>query len=252
MGGGRFVNGQQPLLEVTELTGGYGSGVVLQDVSVRIDRGETVCVVGPNGAGKTTLLRAIYGRISIRAGSVRLNGEDLLALQGHQVARRGVAHVPEGRGLFPNMTVFENISVGALLTRDPAARRRRFDLTYELFPILKERSRQTVSTMSGGEQQMVAIGRALLASPKLLLLDEPSLGLAPMVVDSIFVSLNRLREAEPDLSILLVEQRVVEGLEFSNRAYVLEAGRIVLNGLSRTLIGDPHLQAAFLGEEQPA
>ena len=242
----------QPLLEITELTGGYGSGIVLDEVSVRIDRGETVSVIGPNGAGKTTLLRAIYGRIVIRHGSVRLNGEDLLALQGHLVAHRGVAHVPEGRGLFPNMTVLENLSVGALLTKDQAERRRRFELAYELFPILKQRSSQIVSTMSGGEQQMVAIGRALLSSPKLLLLDEPSLGLAPKVVDSIFASLARLREADPELSILLVEQRVVEGLEFSHRAYVLEAGRIVLSGPSTTLIGDPHLQAAFLGQEQPA
>jgi branched-chain amino acid transport system ATP-binding protein len=245
------VSAPQPLLEVTDLTGGYGSGVVLEGVNVRIDRGETVSVVGPNGAGKTTLLRAIYGRIVIRHGSVRLNGEDLLALQGHLVAHRGVAHVPEGRGLFPNMTVLENLSVGALLTRDQAERRRRFELAYELFPILKERPSQIASTMSGGEQQMVAIGRALLSSPKLLLLDEPSLGLAPKVVDSIFASLTRLREADPELSILLVEQRVVEGLEFSHRAYVLEAGRIVLSGPSRTLIGDPHLQAAFLGQEQP-
>ena len=242
----------QPLLEITELTGGYGSGIVLDEVSVRIDRGETLSVIGPNGAGKTTLLRAIYGRIVIRHGSVRLNGEDLLALQGHLVAHRGVAHVPEGRGLFPNMTVLENLSVGALLTKDQAERRRRFELAYELFPILKQRSSQIVSTMSGGEQQMVAIGRALLSSPKLLLLDEPSLGLAPKVVDSIFASLARLREADPELSILLVEQRVVEGLEFSHRAYVLEAGRIVLSGPSTTLIGDPHLQAAFLGQEQPA
>jgi branched-chain amino acid transport system ATP-binding protein len=246
------VSAPQPLLEVTDLTGGYGSGIVLDEVNVRIDRGETVSVVGPNGAGKTTLLRAIYGRIAIRHGSVRLNGEDLLALHGHLVAHRGVAHVPEGRGLFPNMTVLENLSVGALLTRDQAERRRRFELAYELFPILKERPAQMVSTMSGGEQQMVAIGRALVSSPKLLLLDEPSLRLAPKVVDSIFDSLTRLREADPDLSILLVEQRVVEGLEFSHRAYVLEAGRIVLSGPSATLIGDPHLQAAFLGQEQPA
>ena len=241
----------QPLLEVADLTGGYGSGVVLDAVNVRIDRGETVSVIGPNGAGKTTLLRAIYGRIVIRHGSVRLNGQNLLALQGHLVAHRGVAHVPEGRGLFPNMTVLENLTVGALLTRDQAERRRRFELAYELFPILKERPSQIASTMSGGEQQMVAIGRALLSSPKLLLLDEPSLGLAPKVVDSIFASLTRLREADPELSILLVEQRVVEGLEFSHRAYVLEAGRIVLSGPSTTLIGDPHLQAAFLGQEQP-
>ena len=237
------------LLEVSDLTGGYGSGIVLDRVNVRVDTGETVSVVGPNGAGKTTLLRAIYGRISVRSGSVRLNGQDLLELEGHEVARRGVAHVPEGRGLFPNMSVIENLAVGALRTGDNSARRRRYDLVYELFPILKERPNQTASTMSGGEQQMVAIGRALMASPKLLLLDEPSLGLAPKVVDSIFDSLTRLREAEPDLGMLLVEQRVVEGLEFSHRGYVLEAGEIVLSGESKSLIGDPHLQAAFLGEE---
>jgi len=242
----------QPLLEVKDLTGGYGSGVILEGVSLAINRGETVSVVGPNGAGKTTLLRAIYGRIAIRGGSVRLDGENLLAIQGHMVAHRGVAHVPEGRGLFADMTVLENISVGAMLTRDPAERRRRFKLTYELFPILRERPDQIVSTMSGGEQQMVAIGRALVASPRLLLLDEPSLGLAPKLVDSIFESLTLLRKSEPDMSMLLVEQRVVESLEFSDRAYVLEAGHIVLSGPSRQLIGDPHLQAAFLGEEQPA
>jgi branched-chain amino acid transport system ATP-binding protein len=245
------VSDRAPLLEIVGLTGGYGAGTVLHGVDLRLDRGETVSVVGPNGAGKTTLLRAIYGRIVIRGGRVRLEGEDLLALGGYEVARRGVAHVPEGRGLFPNMSVTENLKVGALLTRDPAERRRRLELVYELFPVLQARAGQTVSTMSGGEQQMVAIGRALMASPKLLLLDEPSLGLAPKVVDAIFASLVRLREADPDLAILLVEQRVVEGLEFSDRGYVLEAGQIVLSGSSSELIGNPHLQAAFLGERRP-
>ncbi len=243
---------RRALLAVAGLTGGYGSGIVLEDISLEVGRGETVSVVGPNGAGKTTLLRAIYGRIQIRSGNVTLDGEDLLKLEGHQVARRGVAHVPEGRGLFPNMSVVENLMVGGILTSDVAERRRREELTYELFPILQSRRNQTVSTMSGGEQQMVAIGRALMSSPRLLLLDEPSLGLAPKVVDSIFESLARLREAEPDLAILLVEQRVVEGLEFSHRGYVLEAGHVVLSGESSKLIGDPHLQAAFLGEEVTA
>lgn len=237
------------MLKVSNLTGGYGSGVILHDVSLELNRGETVCVVGPNGAGKTTLLRAIYGRIAIRSGKVTLDGEDLLALPGYQVARHGVAHVPEGRGLFPNMTVMENLEVGALLTPKGSARQRRLELTLELFPSLKSRPQQTVATMSGGEQQMVAIGRALMSSPRLLLLDEPSLGLAPRLIDEIFECLQKLREAEPELAILMVEQRVLEGLQFSHRGYVLEAGEVVLSGNAKELIGNPQLQAAFLGEE---
>lgn len=235
------------MLAIAGLTGGYGRGIVLRDVSVDVGRGETVCIVGPNGAGKTTLLRAIYGEIAIRAGSVSLDGEELTRLRGHEVARRGVAHVPEGRGLFPTMTVFENLMVGGLLTPRGDQRRRRLELVHDLFPVLGQRRNQTVSTMSGGEQQMVAVGRALMASPRLLLLDEPSLGLAPKVVDEIFGQLVRLRQAEPDLAILMVEQRVVEGLEFSDRGYVLEAGRVVLSGCAAELMGDARLQAAFLG-----
>lgn len=237
------------LLQISGLRGGYGSGTVLHGINLELNRGETVSVLGPNGAGKTTLLRAIYGRITVQEGSVRLNGEDLLALEAHQVARRGVAHVPEGRGLFGHMSVIENLSVGALMTPKGPDRARRFEFTYELFPILYARPHQTVSTLSGGEQQMIAIGRALMASPKLLLLDEPSLGLAPKVVDAIFESLGRLREADPDLAILLVEQRVLECLEFSDRGYVVEAGEVVLSGQSKSLIGNPLVQAAFLGEE---
>jgi branched-chain amino acid transport system ATP-binding protein len=236
-------------LDVVGLRGGYGVGAVLHGVDIQIAKGEAVSVLGPNGAGKTTLLRAIFGRITVHQGAIRLNGENLLNLEGHMVARRGVAHVPENRGLFSNMSVAENLSVGALLNPDAADRRRRLALLHELFPTLQSRSHQTVSTMSGGEQQMVAIARALMASPKLLLLDEPSLGLAPMVVDAIFTSLTHLREAEPDLAILLVEQRVVEGLEFSERGYVLEAGEVVLSGSSSSLLRNPQLQAAFLGEE---
>jgi branched-chain amino acid transport system ATP-binding protein len=235
----------QPLLEVKDLTGGYGSGVILEGVSLAINRGETVSVVGPNGAGKTTLLRAIYGRIVIRGGSIRLDGENLLAIPGHMVAHRGVAHVPEGRGLFADMTVFENISVGAMLTRDPAERRRRFQLTYELFPILRERRDQTVSTMSGGEQQMVAIARGLMSSPRLMMLDEPSLGLMPRLVRDLFRLIKRV--SETGVSILLVEQNVNQSLKIADRGYVMEKGRAVLSGTGRELLGNDFVRRAFLG-----
>ncbi len=237
-----------PLLNIQDLSGGYGSGTVLHNINLELWPGEMVCVLGPNGAGKTSLLRSIYGLIRIDNGVVLLEGENLLALPSYDVARRGVAHVPEGRGLFGGMTVMENLSVGGFLTRANAARRERLDLVLDLFPALAQRRQQIASTMSGGEQQMVAIGRALMSSPRLLLLDEPSLGLAPKLVDEIFDRIGRIKVAEPDLTVLMVEQRVVEALELCGRGYVLEAGQVVLAGPASELASDRRLEMAFMGD----
>lgn len=241
------------LLTITDLIGGYKSaGTVLNGVSLRVTPGELVSVLGPNGAGKTSTLRAIYQQIRIDSGTITLHGENALRLAPHEIGRRGVAHVPEGRGLFPHMSVAEHLTLGGLLTPSAHARAARRELVLELFPKLGDRLKQMVSTMSGGEQQMVAIGAALMSSPSLLILDEPSLGLAPNLVDDIFARIGALRDAEPDLAVVLVEQRVVEALEVADWAYVLSAGQVVLEGPSSQMHSDSRIQTAFLGDADPS
>ena len=233
------------LLEVSELKVDYDSAAALRGASLEVRQGEIVALVGANGAGKTTLLSAIAGLVPASRGSVRMEGRELLGLPAHHVARHGIALVPEGRRLFPGLPVWRNLLLGAWLRRDPAWRRRALERVYDLFPILADRRDQPAGTLSGGEQQMLAIGRSLMAGPRLLLLDEPSLGLAPMLAERIFAS---LREINRDgLTILLVEQRLQQALRLAQRGYVLQTGNIVLSGSSEELLESEQVRQAYLG-----
>jgi branched-chain amino acid transport system ATP-binding protein len=230
-------------LEVVEA--GYGDVVAVRAVSLEVRAGEIVALIGANGAGKTTTLRAISGLLPVRRGRVELDGRPIGGQGPAAIVAAGVAHVPEGRQLFPTMTVLENLELGA---RTRESRTRRADTlarVFELFPRLSERTRQLAATLSGGEQQMVAIGRALMARPRLLMLDEPSLGLAPVVVSAIFANLVAINRA--GITVLLVEQNVLRALRLSHRAYVLENGTITLSGPSDTLLADERIKRAYLG-----
>ncbi len=233
------------MLELTSVRAGYGSFQALFDVSLEVRHGEAVGVIGPNGAGKTTLMRVISGLIRPTAGSIVIERVDLLATPPHRIVEVGIAHVPESRRLFPRMTVEDNLKMGGFL---PAARpkvRRRFDFVYELFPLLRERRRQLAGSMSGGEQQMCAIGRALMSEPKLLLLDEPSAGLAPVVVDLVFELVQRIRAGW--VTVLIVEQNVQQVLRIVDRAYVLKAGSIRAAGAAAELRDSVIIREAYLG-----
>jgi len=233
------------LLSLDGIQVGYGDMTAVHEASLEVREGETVALIGGNGAGKTTTLRAVSGLLPLRSGSIEFAGERLDGLGSSQVAARGIAHVPEGRQLFPTMTVRENLELGA---RSREARRRRAETlawVFELFPRLSERERQVAGTLSGGEQQMCAIGRGLMARPRLLMLDEPSLGLAPVVVRTIFDDLERINRG--GLTILLVEQNVLRALQLCHRGYVLENGRIALEGARAALLASPHIKQAYLG-----
>jgi len=233
------------LLKLDGIQVGYGDMTAVHEASLEVREGETVALIGGNGAGKTTTLRAISGLLPLRAGRIEFDGERVDGLRSSQVVSRGIAHVPEGRQLFPTMTVKENLEVGA---RSDEARRRRTETlawVFELFPKLLERQGQLAGTLSGGEQQMCAIGRGLMAMPRLLMLDEPSLGLAPVVVRTIFEDLQRINRG--GLTILLVEQNVLRALQLCHRGYVLENGRIALEGAREALLGSPHIKQAYLG-----
>jgi branched-chain amino acid transport system ATP-binding protein len=233
------------LLRLDEIQVGYGDMTAVHEATLEVREGETVALIGGNGAGKTTTLRAVSGLLPLRAGSIEFAGERLAGLGPAEVVARGIAHVPEGRQLFPTMTVRENLELGA---RSPEARRRRAETlgwVFELFPRLSERQKQVAGTLSGGEQQMCAIGRGLMAMPRLLMLDEPSLGLAPVVVRTIFDDLQRINQG--GLSILLVEQNVLRALQLCHRGYVLENGRITLEGPRDSLLASPHIKQAYLG-----
>ena len=233
------------MLEVSGLRAGYGKATALQDVSLHVDSGEIVAILGPNGAGKTTLVNSIAGVLRPTAGSVVLDGSDLLAAAAHEISVRGVALVPEGRRIFPRMTVGENLDIGAYARDARPDRDANLAWVHQIFPRLAERSDQEAGTLSGGEQQMVAIGRALMSKPRLLLLDEPSLGLAPIIVQGIFEVLREVNEA--GVSILLVEQNSVEALDLAYRGYVLEEGRIVGEDGADALLDDERLRKAYLG-----
>jgi len=233
------------LLRVERLRAGYGRVQVLWDVDLHVDRGEIVCLVGANGAGKTTLLRAITGVIPPR-GAVAFEGSRIDARGTAAIARLGIAHVPEGRQLFPGMTVREHLELGAAFV--PGAwdhRTETLERVYTLFPRLRERERQAAGTMSGGEQQMLAVARSLMARPKMLLVDEPSLGLAPVLVQAVFAALREINRQ--GVTILLVEQNVRQTLLMAQRGYVLENGRIVLEGPGPALLANDHVKAAYLG-----
>jgi branched-chain amino acid transport system ATP-binding protein len=232
------------LLRLDAVETGYGDLTAVAGVSLEVREGEAVALIGSNGAGKTTTLRAISGLLPIRAGHVEFEGARLDGLSSAQIVGRGIAHVPEGRQLFPTLTVRDNLELGS---RD-ADRRRRDEalaLVFSLFPRLRERERQLAGTLSGGEQQMCAIGRGLMARPRLLLLDEPSLGLAPVAVKLIFEILQRVNAG--GTTILLVEQNVPRALQLSHRGYVLENGRLVLSGTREQLLASPHVKQAYLG-----
>jgi branched-chain amino acid transport system ATP-binding protein len=234
-----------PLLRLDRLHAGYGDLTAIRDVSLAVHAGEIVALIGSNGAGKTTTLRAIGGLLPLRGGRVELDGIALGGRPPSAVVAAGIAHVPEGRQLFPTMTVLENLQLGA---RTPASRRVRaetLERVIALFPRLGERRAQLAGTLSGGEQQMTAIGRALMARPRLLMLDEPSLGLAPVVVAAIFENLRLINR--DGVTILLVEQNVLRALRLAHRAYVLENGTIVLSGRSPDLLADESIRRAYLG-----
>jgi branched-chain amino acid transport system ATP-binding protein len=233
------------MLELTDIDAGYGAFQALFGVSMQVNRGEAVAVIGSNGAGKTTLLRVISGLLAARAGRMRMEDVDLRSIAPHKVIETGIAHVPEGRRLFPRLTVEDNLRMGAFI---PAARARfaeRLDYAYSLFPRLKERRKQLAGTMSGGEQQMCAIARTLMSGPKLVLLDEPSMGLAPVVVVQVFELVKRIR-AE-GYTVLIVEQNVSQVLKVVDRAYLLEVGRIKSSGSAAELAASDEIRKAYMG-----
>jgi len=233
------------MLSLAAISAGYGSFQVLFDVSLDVPRGEAVGVIGPNGAGKTTLMRVISGLVQRYTGAMKLDGRSIGRLPAHRIIEQGIAHVPENRRLFPRLTVEDNLRIGAYL---PRARRRcaeQLERVYKLFPRLKDRREQLAGTLSGGEQQMCAIGRALMSDPKLLLMDEPSAGLAPLVVAQVFDLVRRIR-AE-GLTVLIVEQNVQQVLDVVDRAYLLEVGRIKLAGTSAELKGNDFIRKSYMG-----
>ena len=234
------------LLSLEKLEVAYGGIRAVKGIDVAVEAGETVCLIGANGAGKTTTLRAITGLVRAAAGTVRYAGADIGKLRVHEIARRGLAMVPEGRGVFPQLTIEENLTMGAYARTDRSAVKADLDHAFELFPRLAERRRQTAGTLSGGEQQMLAISRALMSRPKLLLLDEPSMGLAPLMVEKIFEVIRTI--AAEGVTLLLVEQNARLALETSHRGYVLDGGLVTLSGPARSLLDDPRVREAYLGE----
>jgi len=224
----------------------YGGIHALRDVSLRVDAGEVVTLIGANGAGKSTTLRAITGLLTPRAGRIRFEGADITGLPAHQLVERGISMAPEGRGIFANLTVLENLEMGAYRVRNQAQIRSDIERGFSLFPRLRERVKQRSGTLSGGEQQMLAIARALMSRPKLLLLDEPSLGLAPIVCHTIFTTIDEIKAA--GTTVLLVEQNANAALKHSDRGYVLETGAVTLEGSAAAIAGDPRIREAYLGE----
>ena len=236
------------LLHLKDAVSGYGSGEVLHGVTVSIDEGEMVSLIGPNGAGKSTILRTISGLLELRKGQKILGDQDISNLAPHEVSKLGIAQVPEGRLIFPPLTVLQNLLLGCYPVYRKLGENGREKLlqsVYEIFPILSQRKEQLAGTLSGGEQQMLAIGRALMAEPKLLLLDEPSLGLAPLVVESIYEVLSNLKER--GMTILLAEQNAVAALEMTGRAYLVQEGQIALEGESKEMAQDERVQEVYLG-----
>jgi len=234
------------ILSIEQLQVAYGGIRAVKGIDLKVDEGELVCLIGANGAGKTTTLRAITGLVRAAAGTVRYDGTDITRLKPHEIARRGLALVPEGRGVFAQLTIEENLAMGAFARADGGVAAD-VERVFGLFPRLKERRRQTGGTLSGGEQQMLAIGRALMSRPKLLLLDEPSMGLAPLMVEKIFEVIRQI--AAEGVTLLLVEQNARLALEASHRAYVLEGGLVTLSGPARELLGDARIREAYLGGE---
>ena len=238
-------NGSRALLSVEDINTYYGAIQALKGISLEVHEGEIVTLIGSNGAGKSTTLRSISGITPPKTGRVVFQGRDISMLPAHEIAEMGIAQSPEGRRVFPRMTVMENLEMGAFTRRDSSAIRGDIDRVYELFPRLKEREKQKAGTMSGGEQQMLAMGRALMAQPSLLLLDEPSLGLAPVIVDKIYEIIREINQQ--GVTILLVEQNANYALDVSARGYVLETGTVALTDKSSVLRDDERVKTAYLG-----
>ena len=233
------------MLTLSAVSASYGSVPAIGDISIEVGEGEAVGLLGANGAGKSTTLRAISGLMRLTAGTITFLGTNIAALPPYKVAELGIAHVPEGRQVFPEMTVQENLEIGAYVPRAKADRGRTLEVVFSLFPVLAERRRQLAGTMSGGEQQMLAVGRGLMLKPRLLMLDEPSLGLAPVMTDITFQKIQEIHAM--GTAILLVEQNVARALTLVQRAYVLESGKIILRGSSADLANNKQVQAAYLG-----
>jgi branched-chain amino acid transport system ATP-binding protein len=243
--GTRRGDGAEPLLALSDLQVNYGNIAAVKGLSLDVYPGEIVTLIGSNGAGKSTTLRTISGLLRPRAGEVQFEGRKIKGLHGHQVVRRGICHSPEGRRIFQRMTVSENLDLGAFLRNDAAAIAEDRQRVLELFPVLGERLNQKAGTLSGGEQQMLAVGRALLGRPKLLLLDEPSMGLAPVLVDLIFHTIEEIRDQ--GVTVLLVEQNALAALEIADYAYVLESGALTVQGPAARLLEDDSVTRAYLG-----
>ena len=235
-----------PLLELKELQVAYGGIQAVKGIDLHVDEGELVCLIGANGAGKTTTLKGITGLQPIKSGKIHYGGEDITGKPAFQLVRKGLSMVPEGRGVFGALTIEENLAMGAYARDDRAAIKDDIERVFGLFPRLKERRKQTAGTLSGGEQQMLAMGRALMSRPKLLLLDEPSMGLAPLMVQKVFETV--MAVSKEGVTILLIEQNAKLALEVSSRGYVMESGEITLQGKAKQLLSDPKVRAAYLGE----
>jgi branched-chain amino acid transport system ATP-binding protein len=233
------------MIELRDISASYGRVPAIGGVTIDVGEGEAVGLLGANGAGKSTTLRAISGLVQLTAGSITFRGHDITSLPPHRITELGIAHVPEGRQVFPEMTVHENLEIGSYAPRAKADRARSLDLVYGIFPRLAERRKQLAGTMSGGEQQMLAVGRGMMLKPRLLMLDEPSLGLAPVMCDVTFEKIHEIHKM--GTAILLVEQNVSRALGLVQRAYVLESGKVIMHGTSAELANNSQVQAAYLG-----
>lgn len=237
----------RPLLEVQDIYAGYHADLdILSGVSLHVNPGEIVCVIGPNGAGKSTVFKALYGFLQVRQGRVLFDDKDITVIRPQDALKAGITIVPQLRSVFPQMSVYENLEMGMYLENDKARVKNRIEYVYDLFPRLGERSKQMAGTMSGGEQRMLEIGRALMWDPKLVLMDEPSAGLAPVITKAIFGAIHRLNE-EINLTVLMIEQNARQGLEISDRGYVLELGKNSYEGTGQELLNDANVRRAFLG-----
>ena len=234
------------LLELAKVEIAYGGIQAVKGIDLHVDKGELVCLIGTNGAGKTTTLKGITGLQPVKAGAIRYAGENVTGRRSFELVRKGLAMVPEGRGVFGALTIEENLSMGAYIRNDREGIKADIERVYHLFPRLKERRRQTAGTLSGGEQQMLAMGRAMMSRPRLLLLDEPSMGLAPLMVQKVFETIVTI--SGEGVTILLIEQNAKLALEVSRRGYVMESGEVILSGDAASLLHDPKVRAAYLGE----
>jgi branched-chain amino acid transport system ATP-binding protein len=233
------------MLEVENLSSGYGTVQILWNISFRINEKEIICIIGPNGAGKTTLVRTIAGLLPAKTGTIRFKGENIEKTPPYEIVKKGLTLIPEGREIFPRLTVDENMRLGAFTINDKSKVAELKERVYQIFPVLKKKEKVLAQTLSGGEQQMLVIGRSLMSNPKLLILDEPSLGLAPIIVEKVLDTLEMIND--DGVTILLVEQNIRDSLNIANRAYVLEEGKIIIEGEGRELLNNEHIKQVYLG-----